>query len=143
MQFNRDSKTVQLCAQGMELEGQGQTSAAMQLFLQAWETADNDTDKFTAAHYVARHQATVEGKLKWDEIALQLALGINDNNVKSTYPSLYLNVAKCYEDLQDPNNAMKHYEHAASFTPFLPDDGYGNMIRSGIMKGIERIKPLL
>ncbi|MRG44431.1 rRNA adenine methyltransferase [Chitinophaga sp. SYP-B3965] len=142
MEFNQDSKTIQLCIQGMELEGQGRPSAAMLLFQEAWDVAADGIEKFTAAHYLARHQGSVADKLKWDEIALQLALNINGDTVKSTYPSLYLNVAKCYEDLQDPQNAIKHYELAASFIHFLPDDGYGNMIRAGILHGIERVKPL-
>jgi len=50
---------------------------------------------------VARHQGNTEDKLKWDETALQLALKINDDNVKEAYPSLYLNIAKGYEDLHD------------------------------------------
>jgi tetratricopeptide (TPR) repeat protein len=78
--------------------------------------------------------------LKWDEIALQSALKINDDNVKEAYPSLYLNIAKCYEDLNDFSNARKNYESALSFTNLLPDDGYGNMIKSGIANGIERVK---
>ena len=143
MEFNQDSKTIQLCIQGMELEGQGQPSSALLLFQEAWETAANNTDKFTAAHYIARHQGAVVDKLKWDEIALELALSINEDAVKSTYPSLYLNVAKCYEELKDPDNAMKHYELANSFTHFIPDDGYGNMIKAGIQQGMERVKPML
>ncbi|SIN80640.1 rRNA adenine methyltransferase [Chitinophaga niabensis] len=139
MEFNQDSKTIQLCIQGMELEGQGQPSAALLLFQQALDVANNNTDKFTAAHYIARHQNSVADKLKWDEIALQLALNIDDDTVKSTYPSLYLNVAKCYEDLGNHANALKHYELANSFTHFLPDDGYGNMIRAGIWQGMKRI----
>lgn len=31
---------------------------AKELFLQAWHAAVNDFEKFTAAHYVARHQPT-------------------------------------------------------------------------------------
>lgn len=143
MQFNQDSKSIQLCIQGMELEGQGQPTSALLLFQEAWNEAINDTDKFTAAHYIARHQNNVADKLKWDETALQLALSINEDTVKSTYPSLYLNVAKCYEDLHDFNNALKHYELANSFTRFLPDDGYGNMIRAGIRQGMERLIPWL
>lgn len=97
-------------------------------------------EKFTAAHYVARHQISVEAKLKWDEIALHLALKSNDENVKGALPSLYLNIAKDYEDLDDFDNARKNYQVALSFTNLLPDNGYGNMIKVGIKNGIERVK---
>ena len=86
-----------------------------ELFLQAWNEATNDFEKFIAAYYVARHQKNVSDKLKWLETALQFALKINNDTVKSAFPSLYLNIAKCYEDLNDPDNAKKNYELAISF----------------------------
>ncbi|MEC3880235.1 tetratricopeptide repeat protein [Parapedobacter sp. 10938] len=140
MQFDPDNKTVRLCAQGMDMEGKGNPEEASKLFLQAWNEATNDFEKFTAAHYVARHQKSIKEKLKWDETALQLALKINDDTIKETYSSLYLNIAKCYEDLNDFDNAIKNYQIALSFTKLLPDNGYGNMIKGGIMDGIERVK---
>jgi rifampin ADP-ribosylating transferase len=139
MQFDPNNNVVKLCAQGMEMEGKGNPEGAGRLFLQAWNEAVNDFEKFTAAHYVARHQKSVADKLKWDETALQLALKINDDTIKGTYPSLYLNIAKCYEDLNDFDNARKNYQLARSFSDYLPNDGYGKMIKSGIMNGIERI----
>ncbi len=140
MQFDPNNKIVKLCAEGMELEGQGRKKEALKLFQQAWYEATNDLEKFTSAHYVARHQESTEDKLKWDETALQLALKINDDNVRGAYPSLYLNIAKCHEDLNDFNNARKNYKLALSFTNLLLDNGYGNMIKGGIMNGIERVK---
>ena len=140
MQFDPNNSIVKLCALGMEKEGEGNSEEAAKLFLQAWNEAINDFEKFTSAHYVARHQKTIEDKLKWDEIALQSALKINDDTIKGSYPSLYLNVAKCYEDLNDQNNAEKNYRLALSFSNLLPDDGYGKMIKSGIMNGIHRVE---
>lgn len=140
MQFNPDNHVVKLCAKGMEMEGKGNIDAASKLFLQAWNEAENDFEKFTAAHYIARHQQSVEDKLKWDQKALQLALKLTDDTIKGAYPSLYLNIAKCYEDLNDFDNARKNYQLALSFSNHLLDDGYGKMIKSGIMSGIERVK---
>ena len=140
MQFDTNNKIVKLCAKGMTLEGEGKREEASIVFQQAWDEATDDFEKFTSAHYVARHQENVTDKLKWDETALQLALKINDENVKGAYPSLYLNIAKCYEDLNDFDNAKKNYQLALSFTDRLLDDGYGKMIKGGIINGIERIK---
>lgn len=140
MQFDTNNKIVKLCAQGMTLEGEGKKEEAFKLFQQAWDEATSDFEKFTSAHYVARHQKSVVEKLKWDEISLQSALKINDETVKGTYPSLYLNIAKCYEDLNDFDNARKNYQLGLSFTDLLPDNGYGNMIKVGIKNGIERVK---
>ena len=139
MQFDPNNKIIKLCAEGMSLEGAGKKEEAAQLFRQAWDESTNDFEKITSAHYVARHQETVADKLKWDEIALQLALNINDETMKASYPSLYLNIAKCYEDLEDKTNALKHYELANSFAVLLPDDGYGKMIKSGIANGLKRV----
>lgn len=139
MQFDPDNNIVKLCAQGMGKEGEGKSEEAYQLFTQAWNEATSDFEKFTAAHYVARHQKTVADKLQWDEVALGIALKINDESIKSTYPSLYLNIAKCYEDLNDFDKAKKNYQMALSFTTLLQDDGYASMIRAGITKGIERV----
>lgn len=139
MQFDPDNHVVKLCAQGMGKEAKGKDGEAARYFLQAWNEATNDFEKFTAAHYVARQQTTVADKLKWDETALNLALKINDDKIKSSYPSLYLNIAKCHEDLEDLEKAKKNYQLALSFSNLLPDDSYGKMIKMGIINGIERV----
>lgn len=140
MQFDPENNIVKLCGGGMLLEGEGKPAEAAELFQQAWREAATATEKFIAAHYVARHQPTVADKLKWDETALSQALQIDNEEVRSVYPSLYLNIAKCYEDLNDLESARENYQLASGYVPFLPDDGYGNMIRAGISKGMERVQ---
>lgn len=142
MNFDPNNNIFRLCTKGMELEASQNAKEAQQLFLQAWNEAKTDFEKFTAAHYVARHQNSVEDKLKWDETALALALKINDDTVYAGYPSLYLNIAKCYEDLNDLDKAKKNYQSALSYSKSLPDDGYGKMIKSGIKNGLERLAKL-
>ena len=139
MQFDSDNKIIQLCAKGMEMEASQKPEEAQRLFLQAWNEATNDFEKFTAAHYVARHQKSIQDKLKWDEIALAFALKINDSSMAANYPSLYLNIAKCYEDLKDFDNAQKNYQVALSYADLLPDNGYEQIIKSGIKNGIQRL----
>ncbi|MGC3944683.1 MAG: rRNA adenine methyltransferase [Chryseolinea sp.] len=139
MQFDPNNPVFKLCAQGMDFEGIGNPEEASKLFIQAWAEASNDLEKLTAAHYVARHQQDAADKLRWDEVALHLALNINSHDVKGLYPSLYLNVGKGYEDLGDVVNARRNYETAHSFVSFLPDDGYGNMIKGGIGNGLRRL----
>lgn len=107
----------------MDMEGKGKPEEAGAVFLQAWNEATTDFEKFIAAHYVARHQKNVPDKLKWTETALQFALKINDDTVKSAFPSLYLNLAKCYEDLSDPDNAKKNHDLAISFKEKPSDRG--------------------
>lgn len=124
----------------MELEGEGKKKEALKLFQKAWNEATNYFEKFTAAHYVARHQNTIADKLRWDETALAFALKLEDEGIKGAYPSLYLNIAKCHEDLKDFEKAKKNYELALSFSNVLPDDGYSKIIKGGIKNGMERIK---
>jgi rifampin ADP-ribosylating transferase len=101
--------------------------------------ATSDFERFTAAHYVARHQKSDFNKLLWNLKSLQHALNIEEEGIKATLPSLYLNIGKCFEDLGDRDQAKANYQSALSFTGFLPNDGYGNMIRSGIDRGLERV----
>lgn len=105
------------------MEGKGKPEEAGRIFLQAWNEAGNDFEKFLAAYYVARHQKEVRDKLKWLETSLKFALKINDFTVTAAFPSLYSNIAKCYEDLSDPDNAKKNHELGNSFTDALSDKG--------------------
>ncbi|MES2131110.1 MAG: NAD(+)--rifampin ADP-ribosyltransferase [Bacteroidota bacterium] len=123
MEFSPFNPIVKLCLQGMAMEEKGEPEEALKLFLQGWNEATNDFEKFMAAHYIARHQKTVSEKLKWLETALQYALNVNDDTVKSAFPSLYLNIAKCYEDLNNPGKAKEHFELATSLKNNPSDKG--------------------
>jgi hypothetical protein len=138
MHFDSDNAIIQLCAEGMLMEGRGERTKAAELFARAWEQAESDFEKFTAAHYVARHQPGTAEKLAWDQTALSFALKVEGDAIKGAYPSLYLNIAKGYEDTGHTAEARKNYETAQSYTSYLNADGYGNMIRNGILKGMER-----
>jgi rifampin ADP-ribosylating transferase len=123
MEFNPANHVIQLCIQGIELEEKGKPEEASSIFRQAWTESTNDFEKFTSAYYVARHQETVRDKLKWLETSLQFALKINDVTVSGAFPSLYLNIAKCYEDLNDRERAKKSYELAHSYSSNPSDSG--------------------
>ena len=140
MYIDPQNPVVKLCVSGMEQEMAGRPAQAKQLFQEAWDRSVTEIEKFTAAHYLARVQDGVVDKLKWDQIALKLALEIDSLEVKATFPSLYLNVGKCFEDLNNKEDALAYYTQAQSYIDHLQDDGYGRMIRAGIAAGIERVK---
>jgi tetratricopeptide (TPR) repeat protein len=123
MEFDPNNNVIKLCVQGMGMEEKGKPEEASSIFLQAWNEATNDFEKFTAAYYVARHQKNIRDRLKWLEKSLQFALKINDVTVKAAFPSLYSNIAKCYENLNDLDNAKKNHELANSFTDNPSDNG--------------------
>ena len=123
MEFNPSNNVIKLCIQGMDMEGKGNAEEASGLFLQAWNEATNDFEKYIAAYYAARHQENVPDKLKWLETALQFALKVNNESVISAFPNLYSTIAKCHEDLGDARNAKKNFELADSFAGDPSDKG--------------------
>lgn len=143
MLFDPNNHIVQLCAEGMLREGEGNTNAAAVLFNKAWNKATSPFEKFTAAHYVARHQNNVADKLKWDKTALNYALQIDDSAIKVSLPSLYLNIGKCHEDLNDFTNAKMNYERGLAYSETLPDIPYSKMIKGGLTAGLDRISEYL
>ena len=66
MEFDPNNAAVQLCVKGMTAEGEGNIEEAKQFFQQAWDTATNNFEAFTAAHYLARNQADPNIELKWN-----------------------------------------------------------------------------
>jgi rifampin ADP-ribosylating transferase len=114
MEFSPSNNIVRLCLLGMETHGKGETDEAIKLFAQAWSEATYDFEKFISAHFLARYQKDVSDKLRWFETALQFALKINDDAVHSAHPSLYLEIAKCHENLGHSDQAKKNYELAIS-----------------------------
>ncbi|HTM65295.1 MAG TPA: NAD(+)--rifampin ADP-ribosyltransferase [Flavipsychrobacter sp.] len=114
MEFNPNNHVVKLCIQGMDMEEKGKPEDAGRLFVQAWNEATNDFERYTAAFYVARHQKTTEDKLSWLQKTLQLALSINDDSVNGALSSIYTNIARCYEEMGDTDNAKKNKESAIS-----------------------------
>lgn len=121
MEFNPSNNVIKLCIRGIAMEEAGQTDDARTLFLQAWNESTNDFEKYLASYYVARSQENVADKLKWFERTLQLAMNVNNESATSALPNLYANIARCYEELGEPDNAKTNFHLAASF-PVNPTD---------------------
>ncbi|HTH81565.1 MAG TPA: NAD(+)--rifampin ADP-ribosyltransferase [Mucilaginibacter sp.] len=123
MDFNPNNNIVKLCVRSLAVDEKGEHEEANKLSLQAWNEATNDFEKFLAAYFVARYQKNISDKLKWFETAWQLALKLNSITVNGVFPSLYSNIARCYEDLNDLDNAKKNDELSISFKDKILDEG--------------------
>lgn len=119
--MNQGSEVVQLCIQGTRAEYAGRVDEARSLYAQAWELAASNADACIAAHYVAHLQDDLVERLRWNQIALDradaadAADAVNQEEVKTFYPSLYLNMGQSHELLGHAEEAQKFYNLAASF----------------------------
>ncbi len=138
MRFDSSNKIVQLCVRGMEQEGLNNGLAAKAFYEEAWTKAVSATEKYIAAHYLARQQVIPLEKLHWNQQALDIALGAAEDSARDSMPSLYLNLAKDYEDLGDREKAHELYQKALTYVPHLPADGYSQLIEGGIRMGLQR-----
>jgi len=131
---------VKLCSAGMEAEGRGDSKGALELFTLAWDQSGNPWESCIAAHYLARHQPSLQGTLEWNLKALSLAREVTDGSAIGFLPSLQLNVGHSYEMLGDYHEARRQYDQAADAATGLSEDGYGRFIRMGIEAGKRRIE---
>jgi len=123
MEFSPSNTVVKLCIQGMELEAADKPEDASQVFLQAWNEATNDFEKYIAAYFVARHQDNVPDKLKWLETAVKFAIKVNNVAAASAFPGLYSRIAEYYQELGDAHNSKKNFELASSSAVDPADSG--------------------
>jgi rifampin ADP-ribosylating transferase len=150
IKFDPNNAIIKLCMSGLGLEDSGNSEDAITMFHKAWHEATDDYERIIVSYHLARIQKSISDKLKWMKTSLQCALKINDDNVKSAYSTLYLNIAKCYEELGDFDNAKRNYELSNSakgtsdIGPFYhgtkADLKVGDLLTAG---GISNYKPEL
>ncbi len=151
IKFDPNNIVIKLCVMGMGLEDSGNIEEASKMFHKAWNEATDDYERFIAAYHLGRQEKNITDKLKWMETSLQGALNINDDNVKSAYSTLYVNISKCYEELGDSDNAKRNYELSELYKGVLSDKGpfyhgtkadlkVGDLLTAG---GISNYKPEL
>lgn len=76
--------------------------------------------------------------LQWNQEALARADAVRDERVRHFYPSLYLNLGYAYETIGDQTEARHYYELAAEKADDLPPGPYGDLVRDGVVRGLER-----
>jgi len=119
MDFDPRNPVVQLCIRGITAEEKGDADEARQFFRQAWDQADvtdEDLERFLAAFYLARHQDHASDELEWNLRALHYAKKMDDPAMKAAFPPLYAIIARCYQEIGDPERANEFYDLSASST---------------------------
>ncbi|GCD44379.1 hypothetical protein [Streptomyces paromomycinus] len=134
--MDADNDVVRLCVRGMEAEARGENGAALLLFLEAWEEASDDYEACVAAHYVARHQATPEETLRWNQECLDRADRVSDERVSGFYASLYANMARAHRELGETAVAHEYFQRAAERVEDAPGGDYGMWNRLVIAEGL-------
>lgn len=121
--FHPDNAIVKLCMQGMKLEEQGQLEEARDIFLQGWNSATNNFERFLAAWFIARLQPTASEMILWYERALELASKVGNEAVRSAFPSLHANLSRWYQEVGDLKKAAMHKELATTSAAQPADKG--------------------
>lgn len=144
-----DNLVVQLCAEGMQLEGQARPGDARLAFEKAWLLSETAYERCIAAHYLARHQPNPQATLEWNLRSLSLADEVRAAGegvlVASFYPSLHLNVGHAYEQVGDLTAARDGYQVAQRAIDELDAGGgigagrYAETLRDAVRRGLERV----
>jgi len=139
MSLDPNNPVVRLCVAGLACESEHRFENALSLYMQAWNQASDDFELCIAAHYVARHQKSAADALNWNSSSLNHANAVQDGRVREFYPSLYLNVAKSYEELGDKKRAHQFYNLAADKLAELSPGAQRDIVEDGIARGLQRV----
>lgn len=123
MEFGPSNPVVKLCLQGMAKEANGQPQPATEAFRAAWATASNDHERFIVSWHLARMQNDAAERLRWFETALLHAAQADVHAVRSALPLLQAEIARCHEDLRQPEAARRHRGLAESSVTAPADPG--------------------
>ncbi|NKY55547.1 hypothetical protein [Nocardia flavorosea] len=122
----------------------GDTETARTRLLEIWTgigTAGDPLHRCTLAHYLADLYDDPAQALAWDIRALDAADTLSDDRaqqyhaslqVAGFYPSLHLNLADNYRRLGSWDAATEQITAARQHTNALPDDAYGDIIRTAL-----------
>lgn len=128
---------VALCAQGMSVEGMPEE--ALRLFEQAWAIRRDDFDAAIAAHFLARHQSSAEETLRWNALAVEHAVSLQDDRCAELLASLYLNLGDSHARLGQREPARLAARRAAEHLAALPAGGYRDLVAMGIDRLTHRL----
>jgi hypothetical protein len=138
---SREQTVEELCAAGMQAEADGNVETASRLFERAWAVRQDAYEACVAAHFLARAQTSETQRLCWNERALQCADASPAERVRGFYASLYLNLGHAHEMLGATDEARRLYALAAARLEDVPAGPYGDVVREGILRAHQRVRP--
>jgi len=136
--------TIEAIGKAVVLGREGDIESARSDLLAIWQQIGVAGDPFhrcTLAHYLADLCQDPAEALIWDVRALDAADSLTDERAQQHHgslhvagfrPSLYLNIADNLRRLGAYEAAAEHISNAEQHTSALPDDAYGNTIRTAI-----------
>lgn len=120
----------------------GDREAGLAALMTCWEgTRESDhAQRCVIAHDVADLQASLEGEVRWDHVALAEHAHVADADLTPVgivsaagmAPSLHLNLGDGYLRQGRLREAEAELETGLQRQHVLPADGYGGMVRSGL-----------
>ena len=123
--------------QAQDLAANGDREGARALYDALWTETERTGDQYQAcvvAHFLAHAHVEPEAQLDWHLRALQAANAVGDERVRAFYPSLHANLGDVYLRLGNLTQAQEHIDKAHETEHVLPDDGYGRLVRSLIIR---------
>lgn len=136
--------TMEAIGTAVALGRAGDTASARCTLVEVWEQIGDSGDPFhrcTLAHYLADLCEHPAEALIWDIRALDAAASVTDERaqahhqslqVAGFFPSLHLNIADNLRRLGAFDAALEHVSCAEACSDALPDDAYGETIRTAI-----------
>ncbi len=138
-----DSAMIDTIDQAQALLANGDHEGAHALYEALWVEASRTQDQYQAciiAHFLAHAHVEPHAQLDWHLRALHAADTVGDERVRAFYPSLHANLGDVYLRLGNFTRAQEHINKAREIEHVLPDDGYGRMIRSLIVRLMQTSK---
>ena len=127
----------------------GAKDEGRQQLLACWDATHlgDHAHRCVLAHYLADLEADLGREIEWDETALAEHAHVQDGDLaavgipsaRGMLPSLHLNLGDGYLRAGDVATATSHLTEGMAACDALGQDGYGNMIRGGLLRLEQRL----
>ncbi len=134
---------IEKIGRAQELAANGDRDGARILYADMWAEATQAEDQYQAcvvAHFMAHAHVEPGAQLDWHLRALHAADAVGDERVLGFYPSLYANLGEVNLRLGNLAQAREYISRADEIQQVLPDDGYGRLIRSLIVRVTQAVE---